>query len=70
MKGVRRILSVDGSGAGGLASLIILRRLMTEISKRGGVEDPQPSDYFDLICVDSRGLIAIMLGTLGMVFFF
>ena len=72
---VRRILSFDGGGVRGLASLIILRGIMDNIHeeqiKHGATKStpPRPCEYFDLICGTSTGgLIAIMLGRLGMVF--
>ena len=66
-----RILSFDGGGVRGLASLVILRDIMDDIATRDDVEEPKPCDYFDLICGTSTGgLIAIMLGRLGMVISF
>lgn len=64
-----RILSLDGGGVRGLSSLLILREIMNDIGERTVVEDaPRPSEYFDLIGGTSTGgLIAIMLGLLGMV---
>lgn len=63
-----RILSLDGGGVRGLSSLVILRDIMDEIGYQANVENPRPCDYFDLICGTSTGgLIAIMLGQLGMV---
>jgi len=64
-----RILSLDGGGVRGLSSLLILREIMEDIEQRTGAsETPRPCDYFDLIGGTSTGgLIAIMLGLLGMV---
>ena len=65
----------DGGGVRGLSSLVILQRLMTHINEairdqrrsddtRNGVE---PHEVFDLFAGTSTGgLIAIMLGKLGM----
>ena len=64
-----RILSLDGGGVRGLSSLLILREIMEDIEQRtGATETPKPCEYFDLIGGTSTGgLIAIMLGLLGMV---
>jgi patatin-like phospholipase/acyl hydrolase len=64
-----RILSLDGGGVRGLSSLLILREIMEDIEQRtGATETPRPCEYFDLIGGTSTGgLIAIMLGLLGMV---
>jgi len=67
-----RILSLDGGGVRGLSSLLILREIMEEIGRRtkAAAETPLPCEYFDLIGGTSTGgLIAIMLGRLGMVCF-
>jgi len=66
-----RILSLDGGGVRGLSSLLILREIMEDIDHRTGAsEPPRPCEYFDLIGGTSTGgLIAIMLGLLGMVMF-
>jgi hypothetical protein len=65
-----RILTLDGGGVRGLSSLMILRDIMEAV--QGEVDTPEvprPCDYFDLIGGTSTGgLIAIMLGRLGMVF--
>ena len=65
-----RILSLDGGGVRGLSSLLILRDIMEDIERRTKADDtPKPCEYFDLIGGTSTGgLIAIMLGLLGMVF--
>jgi patatin-like phospholipase/acyl hydrolase len=70
MKHVPRILSLDGGGVRGLSTLLILRDIMDEIEQRTGMSEPaKPCDHFDLIGGTSTGgLIAIMLGLLGMVF--
>ena len=53
----------------GLSSLLILREIMADIEEQADATDVRPCDYFDLIGGTSTGgLIAIMLGTLGMVF--
>ena len=64
-----RILSLDGGGVRGLSSLLILRDIMEDIERRTKVDEtPKPCEYFDLIGGTSTGgLIAIMLGLLGMV---
>ena len=64
-----RILSLDGGAVRGLSELLILRELMEDIVSEHGIADmPKPCDYFDLIGGTSTGgLIAIMLGSLGMV---
>jgi patatin-like phospholipase/acyl hydrolase len=64
-----RILSLDGGGVRGLSELVILRELMEDIaSDQSLASTPKPCDYFDLIGGTSTGgLIAIMLGSLGMV---
>ena len=53
-----------------MSSLLILRDIMEDIGSRTGAgETPKPCEYFDLIGGTSTGgLIAIMLGLLGMVF--
>ena len=70
MQHVPRVLSLDGGGVRGLSSLLILREIMEDIERRiGADETPKPCEYFDLIGGTSTGgLIAIMLGLLGMVF--
>ena len=64
-----RILTIDGGGIRGLSSLYMLDDIMEEIKKAAKeTETPRPCDYFDLIGGTSTGgLIAIMLGRLGMV---
>ena len=70
MKHIPRILSLDGGGVRGLSTLLILRDIMGEIEQRLGVSPAKPCNYFDLIGGTSTGgLIAIMLGLLGMVSF-
>ena len=59
-----RLLALDGGGVRGLSSLMILRRLMAAVDPDA---PPKPCDYFDMIGGTSTGgLIAIMLGRLGM----
>lgn len=65
-----RILSLDGGGIRGFASLLILKDIMRGIARRSDQPNrtPLPCEYFDLICGTSTGgLIAIMLGRLRMV---
>jgi patatin-like phospholipase/acyl hydrolase len=64
-----RILCLDGGGPKGLSSLVILKELMAQISRRyGNTSKLRPCDYFDLICgTGTGGLIAIMLGRLQLV---
>jgi hypothetical protein len=63
-----RILSLDGGGIRGLSSLFILKEIMDSIRRKSGDQNPLPCQYFDLIGGTSTGgLIAIMLGRLGMV---
>ena len=63
-----RILSLDGGGVRGLSSLLILRNIMEEITRRNDTAEALPCDYFDLIGgTGTGGLIAIMLGRLRMV---
>lgn len=66
---VPRVLSLDGGGVRGLSSLLILQEIMEDIERRTDAnETPLPCKYFDLIGGTSTGgLIAIMLGRLGMV---
>ncbi|KLU92430.1 hypothetical protein MAPG_11376, partial [Magnaporthiopsis poae ATCC 64411] len=63
-----RILSLDGGGIRGLSSLLILEHIMEDIRKKEGLpEVPRPCKRFDLIGGTSTGgIIAIMLGRLGM----
>jgi patatin-like phospholipase/acyl hydrolase len=71
MSGARgpRVLALDGGGVRGLSSLLMLREIMEEIERKTDAEEtPRPCEYFDLIGGTSTGgLIAIMLGRLGMV---
>src|SRR5579859_5263044 len=65
-----RILSLDGGGIRGFASLLILKDIMRGIARRSDQSNqtPLPCEYFDLIGGTSTGgLIAIMLGRLRMV---
>ncbi|KAG5790214.1 hypothetical protein H9Q69_010714 [Fusarium xylarioides] len=61
-----RILSLDGGGVKGYASLLILRRIFRTMMTEGGLDkEPLPCEVFDLIVGTSTGgLIAIMLGRL------
>ncbi|KAL5601378.1 uncharacterized protein BROUX77_005627 [Berkeleyomyces rouxiae] len=63
-----RILSLDGGGVRSLSSLLVLERIMEDLGKAKGLDKPpKPCEYFDLIGGTSTGgLIAIMLGRLGM----
>ncbi|PNS20536.1 hypothetical protein CAC42_5986 [Sphaceloma murrayae] len=59
-----RLLSLDGGGVRGLASLFVLKQLLSHVPSPTPVK---PCDFFDMICGTSTGgLIAIMLGRLGM----
>ena len=64
-----RILSLDGGGVRGLSSLMILRDIMEDIGQRKEADQPpKPCEYFDLVGgTGMGGLIAVMLGRLGMV---
>ncbi|KZT37348.1 FabD/lysophospholipase-like protein, partial [Sistotremastrum suecicum HHB10207 ss-3] len=59
---------VDGGGIRGLSELLILKEIMYRIKVDEGLVDlPRPCEYFDLIGGTSTGgLIALMLGRLGM----
>lgn len=65
-----RILSLDGGGVRGIATLTLLSEIMAQIPRERGQplqkgELLRPCEYFDLICGTSTGgLIAIMLGRL------
>lgn len=61
-----RILCLDGGGFKGPSSLVILKNLMAQISRRySNTSTLRPCEYFDLICgTGTGGLIAIMLGRL------
>ncbi|KUJ10547.1 FabD/lysophospholipase-like protein [Mollisia scopiformis] len=59
-----RLLSLDGGGIHGLSALFILQDLMRSVNPDN---PPKPCDYFDPIgWTSTGGLIAIMLGRLGM----
>jgi predicted acylesterase/phospholipase RssA len=61
------LLSLDGGGVRGVSILHILKRIMQGIEPDAGKPVPKPIDYFDMICGTSTGgIIAIMLGRLGM----
>ncbi|KAF4437154.1 hypothetical protein F53441_13112 [Fusarium austroafricanum] len=61
-----RILSLDGGGIKGYASLLVLKRIFrTMVTENGLDKEPLPCEVFDLIVGTSTGgLIAIMLGRL------
>ncbi len=63
-----RILSLDGGGVKGYTSLLILQRIFRQIKNEQGLAKmPLPRDVFDLIIGTSTGgIIAVMLGRLGM----
>ncbi|KAF9058505.1 acyl transferase/acyl hydrolase/lysophospholipase [Rhodocollybia butyracea] len=64
--GRKYVLSIDGGGFRGLACLVMLNHLM-EILNRDQDTTLLPCDVFDLICGTSTGgLIAILLGRLGL----
>ena len=45
-----KILSLDGGGAQGLSSLLILREIMEDVERRmGSDETPKRCEYFDLL---------------------
>jgi patatin-like phospholipase/acyl hydrolase len=44
-----RLLCLDGGGIRGLASLYILKALLSKVG------NPKPCDYFDMICGTSTG---------------
>lgn len=68
LKHIPRILALDGGGVRGLSSLLILQKLMDEISDKNDGKPGLPCEYFDLICGTSTGgLIALMLGRLRIV---
>ncbi|KAL0938898.1 protein kinase subdomain-containing protein [Colletotrichum truncatum] len=62
------LLSLDGGGIRGISELIILHEIMKRLQKIAGLTElPKPKDYFHLIGGTSTGgLIAIMLGRMGM----
>jgi predicted acylesterase/phospholipase RssA len=58
------LLCLDGGGVRGLSTLHILKRLMESVNPNN---PPKPCEYFDMIGGTSTGgLIALMLGRLGM----
>ncbi|KAH7126012.1 hypothetical protein EDB81DRAFT_951419 [Dactylonectria macrodidyma] len=63
-----RVLSLDGGGVRGISSLMILQEIMEKLRLVNGLDQiPRPCDHFDLIGGTSTGgIIAIMLGRLGM----
>jgi patatin-like phospholipase/acyl hydrolase len=69
-----KLLSLDGGGVRGLASLLILQRIFHVLNSKleasndaRFVRPLRPCQFFDLVAGTSTGgLIGIMLGTLGM----
>ncbi|KAI1092459.1 acyl transferase/acyl hydrolase/lysophospholipase [Rostrohypoxylon terebratum] len=63
-----RLLSLDGGGIRGKSSLLILENIMERVRDAQNLDHvPKPCDIFDLIGGTSTGgIIAIMLGRLGM----
>ncbi|KAF5682097.1 acyl transferase acyl hydrolase lysophospholipase [Fusarium denticulatum] len=63
-----RVLSLDGGGIRGLSSLLILEKIMERLQEVNKLDQvPKPCEWFDLIGGTSTGgIIAIMLGKLGM----
>lgn len=63
------VLVFDGGGVRGLSSLLILRDIIEHFADKSKAEEtPRPCEYFDLIGgTGTGGLIAVMLGVLGMV---
>jgi patatin-like phospholipase/acyl hydrolase len=59
----------DGGGVRGLTALLIIREMMEAIGRKTGeARTPFPCEHFDLIGgTGTGGIIAIMLGRLGMV---
>ena len=64
----KRLLSLDGGGIRGIASLVILQAIMKGIQKRAGLqEECRPADYLELAAGTSTGgIIGIMLFRLRM----
>ena len=62
------LLSLDGGGIRGLSSLQVLKNLLERVAREQGLsEAPKPCEFFDMIGGTSTGgLIAIMLGRMGM----
>ncbi|KAI3609228.1 hypothetical protein WG66_010568 [Moniliophthora roreri] len=61
-----RILSLDGGGYRGISMLTILKELMKQLTDPSGKE-PKPCEVFDFIIGTSTGgLIALLLGRLGL----
>ncbi|KAF3765074.1 FabD/lysophospholipase-like protein [Cryphonectria parasitica EP155] len=63
-----KILSFDGGGIRGISSLLILQAIMEDIKEAQKLQTtPRPCEIFDIIGGTSTGgIIAIMLGRLGM----
>ncbi|OTB15007.1 hypothetical protein K445DRAFT_12287 [Daldinia sp. EC12] len=68
MTSALRVLSLDGGGIRGISSILILQEVMETIRRTQGLQEtPRPCEYFDFIGGTSTGgIIAIMLGRLGM----
>ncbi|KAH0562016.1 hypothetical protein GP486_003278 [Trichoglossum hirsutum] len=61
-----RLLSIDGGGIRGLASLLILKRIMDKINE-DRAEALKPHEMFDLIGgIGTGGIIALLLGRMQM----
>ncbi|CAE6382999.1 unnamed protein product [Rhizoctonia solani] len=67
-----RILCIDGGGARGLSSLLVLKEFLHRTKNSGGSTNPKkgeilPYEHFDMICgTGTGGLSAVMLGRLRM----
>ncbi|KAF5376140.1 hypothetical protein D9615_007707 [Tricholomella constricta] len=63
---LKRVLIIDGGGFRGLGSLLVLEEIMKVVQSRAR-QALLPCDVFDLICGTSTGgLIAVLLGRLGL----
>ncbi|KAI7780329.1 hypothetical protein LA080_016177 [Diaporthe eres] len=62
------LLALDGGGIRGVSELVILDEVMKRVQEKGNLASlPKPCDYFHLVGGTSTGgLVAIMLGRLGM----
>lgn len=63
-----RVLCFDGGGIRALSQILILQELMLQVRLENKLDvTPEPRDCFDFICgTEAGGLIAILLGRLGM----
>ena len=64
-----KILTIDGGGLQGIASLLILDKLLTLIARNNGVDDrkPRACDVFDVIAgIGPGGWLALLLGRFQM----